>query len=92
MCTNLQNSKDLFFNYEGGETLAHVVQRGGGCPILENIQCQVEWSSKQPGLAEDIPAHCKQLDCMAFKAPFQPKLFCSSVITCGQLIILISWC
>lgn len=33
------------------------MQRGGGCPILENIQGQVGHSSEQPFLVENVPAH-----------------------------------
>lgn len=40
--------------YQGGKTL---VQRGGGCPILGNIQGQVGHGSEQPFLVEDVPAH-----------------------------------
>jgi len=48
-----------FFYHESGETLAQVAQRGGGCPILGNIPGQVGQDSEQPGLVEDVPAHCK---------------------------------
>jgi len=41
-----------FFSHEGGETLEWVAQRGGGCPILGNIQGQVGRGSEQPGLVE----------------------------------------
>jgi len=36
-----------------------VAQRGGGCPVPGNVQGQVGWSSEQPGLVGDIPAHCE---------------------------------
>jgi len=29
------------------------------CPIPGNIEGQVGWSSEQPGLVEDVPAHCR---------------------------------
>ncbi|KAK4812027.1 LOW QUALITY PROTEIN: hypothetical protein QYF61_025018 [Mycteria americana] len=48
--------EEIFYN-EGGEALEQVTQRGGRCPILGNIQGQVEWSSQQPDLVEDVPAH-----------------------------------
>lgn len=50
--------------YQGGET---VVKRGGGCPILGNIQRQVGQGSEQPFLVENVPAHGRGLDQMAFK-------------------------
>jgi len=43
----------------GGETLEHVAQRGSGGPIPGNIQGQVGWCSEQPGLVEDVTAHCR---------------------------------
>jgi len=44
---------------EGGETLAWVAQRGGRCSIPGNIQGQAGWGFEQPGLVEDVPAHCQ---------------------------------
>jgi len=43
--------------HEGGETLAQVAQRSCGCPLPGSVQGQVGWSSEQPGLVEDVPAH-----------------------------------
>jgi len=68
------------FYTEGGEALARVAQRGGGCPIPGNVQAQVGRSSERPGLVEDGPAHSRGLDWMGFKGPFQPKVFYDSVI------------
>jgi len=51
--------KEEIFYDEGNETLEHVAQRGGGCPFPGNIQGQVGRGSEQPGLVEDVPAHCK---------------------------------
>jgi len=48
-----------FFYHEGGETLEWVAQRGGRCPIPDNIQGQAGRGSEQPGLVEDVPAHCR---------------------------------
>ena len=48
-----------YHNTEGGETLAQVAQRGSGGPIPGNIQGQVGRGSEQPGLVEDVPAHCR---------------------------------
>jgi len=48
----------LFYS-EGGETLEHVAQRGSGGPIPGNIPGQVGLGSEQPGLVENVPAHCR---------------------------------
>jgi len=53
--------KEEIFYLEGGETLQQVAQRGSEGPIPENIHGQVVWGSEPPGLAEDVPAHCKGL-------------------------------
>lgn len=34
---------------------------GGRCPIAGNIPVQVRQGSEQPGLTEDIPAHCREV-------------------------------
>jgi len=44
-----------------GETLEWVAQRGSGGPIPRNIQGQVGRGSEQPGLVEDVLAHCKRV-------------------------------
>jgi len=41
--------------------LEQVTQRGGRCPIPGNIQGQVGRGSEQPGLVEDVPAHCREV-------------------------------
>jgi len=43
--------------HEGGEALAQVAQRSCGCLLPDSAQSQVGWSSEQPGLVEDVPAH-----------------------------------
>jgi len=48
----------MFYD-ENGETLEQISQRGSGGPIPGNIQGQVGRGSEQPGLVEDIPAHCR---------------------------------
>jgi len=53
--------EEEYFYGEGGETLAHVVQRGGRCPNPGNIQGRVGWRSGQPDLVEDVPAHCREV-------------------------------
>jgi len=50
------------FLSEGGETLEQVAQRGSGGPIPGNIQGQVAQGSEQPGLVEDVPAHCMEVE------------------------------
>ena len=47
----------LFYN-QGGEALAQVAQRGGGCPIPGDIQGQAGWGSEQSDEAIDVPVHC----------------------------------
>jgi len=39
------------------ETLEQVARRSGGSPLPGSVQGQVGWSSEQPGLVEDVPAH-----------------------------------
>lgn len=48
-----------FFAVEVVKTLEQAAQRGDGCPIPGNIPSQVGWSAEQPGLLEDVPAHCR---------------------------------
>jgi len=43
--------------------------------VTGNVQGQVGQGSEQPGLVEDVPAHCRGLDYMTFKSPFQLQLF-----------------
>ena len=50
--------EEIFYN-KGVETLEQVAQRGCRYPIPGNIQGQVGRSSEQPGLVEDVPAHCR---------------------------------
>jgi len=40
--------KKFFTIFYGGETLDHVPQRSGRCPIPGNVEGQVEWGSEQP--------------------------------------------
>jgi len=47
------------FYYKGGETLEQGAQRGSGGPTPGSIQGQAGRSSEQPGLVEDVPAHCR---------------------------------
>jgi len=41
--------------------MKQVAQRGSEGPIARNIQGQVGPGSEQPGLVEDVPAHCRGL-------------------------------
>jgi len=41
--------------------LEQVAQRSCGCSLSESVQGQVGWSSEQPGLVEDVPAHGRGL-------------------------------
>jgi len=43
--------------HEGGEALAQAAQRSCGCSLPGRVQGQVGWSSEQPGLVENVPAH-----------------------------------
>ena len=54
----IRDKEEIFYN-EGSETLKQVAQRGIGAPIPRIIQGQVGWGSEQPGLVEDVPAHCR---------------------------------
>ena len=37
--------------------MSHIAQRSCGCPLPGSAQGQVGWSSEQPGLVGDVPAH-----------------------------------
>jgi len=50
------------FYHEGGETLEQVALKSSRGPIPANIQGQVGRGSEQPGLAVDVPAHCKGVE------------------------------
>jgi len=47
----------FFLHHEVGEAQEQVAQRSCGCPLPGSVQGQVGWSSVQPGLVEDVPAH-----------------------------------
>ena len=47
------------FYGKGGETLGQNAQRSSEGPIAGNIQGQAGCGSEQPGLVEDVPAHCR---------------------------------
>ena len=43
--------------------------------IPEDTHAQAGWGSEQPDVAVGVPVHCRELDQMAFKCPFQLKRF-----------------
>jgi len=47
--------KKKFFYLESGEVQEQVSQRGGGCPVLEDIQGQAGQGCEQPDLAVGVP-------------------------------------
>lgn len=51
-----------FFTVGGGETLAQVIQRGGGCPIPGSIPGQVGQNSEPHDLVGDVSAHCREVE------------------------------
>lgn len=64
------------FYRESVKTLEQVAQGGGG-----NIQCQTGSGSEQPGLVKDVPARGRGVGLMTFKGPFQPQIFCHSLLS-----------
>lgn len=50
--------EEAFYN-EGGQALAQVIHRGGGCLIPENFQGQAGLGLEQTLLVEDAPAHSR---------------------------------
>ena len=69
--------KKGFYN-QGGETLAEVDQRGGGCPIPGDTQGQAGWGSEQPDGAVGVPAHCRGLNWVILRGLLQIKGFYDS--------------
>jgi len=51
-----------------------------GCPIPGGIQGQAGCGSGQPGLLVGDPDHSKVLELDEHCGPFQPRLFCDSMI------------
>ena len=41
--------------------LEQIAKRGGGHPILGNIQGGAVWGSEQSDLAVDVPLHCRRV-------------------------------
>ena len=50
--------KEVFYNRDV-DALKQVAQRGGGCPVLEDIQGQAGPCSEQPDLAVTVSVHCR---------------------------------
>lgn len=67
--------KKIFFFNGGGEALAQVSQRAGGCSIPGNIQGQAGHGFEEPDLGEDVPAYCRGTGIDEFKPLFQSKPF-----------------
>lgn len=57
---------------EGGETLAHVDQGGGGFSIPGNMQGQAGWDMEQPSLLGSVSLHGGWMR-KPKKSPFQPN-------------------
>ena len=51
--------KPLWSRVTFPETLEEVAQRGGRRPIPGDVLGQLGRGSEQPGLVEDVPAHCR---------------------------------
>ena len=51
--------KEKLFYSKGGEALAQVAQRGGGCPIPADAQSQAGGGCEQPDVAVGAPVHCR---------------------------------
>ena len=51
--------KEKNFYDKGGEALAQVAQRFGGCPIPGYFQGKAGLGSEHPDLTVDIPVHCR---------------------------------
>ena len=54
--------KEKNFYNEGDETVERVAQRGSGGPIPGSIRDQAGWGSEQPGLVEDNPVQCREIE------------------------------
>ena len=50
----------VFYN-KGVEALEQVAPRGGGCPILGDIQGQAGQGSEQFHLPVGVPVHCREV-------------------------------
>lgn len=72
-------AREESFCAEGGEGVARVAQRGGGCPVPGNVQGQPGWGSEQADLVEEVPTHGRGGGWMAFTGPIQPKPVCNSL-------------
>lgn len=56
----LYSSENVFWPDHRGETVAQVVQRGGGCAI-PGTQGQLAQYSEQSGLVEDFHVYCRNV-------------------------------
>jgi len=48
---------EQILHHEGGEALEQIAQRSCGCLLPGSVQGQAGWTSEQPDLVEDVPAH-----------------------------------
>ena len=48
-------------HHEGGQTLEQAAQRSCEYSLAGSVEGQVGWSSEQPGLLEDVPAHGRRV-------------------------------
>ena len=71
--------KKIAFYCKGGEALAQVAQRGGGCPIPGDTQGQAGRGSEHLMELQVSLFIAEELDQMAFKDPFQLKPLCDSI-------------
>ena len=63
----------MVFYHQGGEAVAQVAQRGGGCPIPGDTQGQAGWGSEHLMELWVSLFIAGELDWVAFKGLFQLK-------------------
>ena len=54
-----------------------------------SIQSQAGWGCEQPGVEGGVPAYSRGLELGEVKGPFQPKLFCNSMISDAMILMLL---
>jgi len=70
--TSIGHKEEVFCN-KGGEALAQVAPKGGGCPSPWDSQGQAGLGSERPDVAVGVCVHCRELDQAIIKGPFQLK-------------------
>ena len=53
-----------------GEAVAQVARRGGGAPSLQTAKVRLD-GAVSTDVAVGVPVHCRGLDWMASRSPFQ---------------------